>query len=484
MIDVRNFGARGDGVTLDTIAIQKALNVCDLAGGGEVYFPAGRYLTGTLVIPSNTTVNISSGATLLGSPSINDYIREPEGRDGDQTGYHLLRIRRAHHVRVVGGGTIDGQGAAFWDTPENPIDGKFPWRGYYLAKSAMDERPSPMVDIYASKDVRIEDVTLTQSAGWALNMALSRWVWVRGVKILNPMNGPNTDGIDIQGCQDVIISDCHIENGDDSIVMFTLPHSGPCERIAVNNCIISTRCVAVKFYTGNRYPFCQVTVNNVVVYNSERAFGVYLSNGAQLEDIVCSNFVVHGGSTPPNFSERLIHIDIRDPYAYWKNRETYLRDPHVMISEVENEPTPEDVRRLAEEGSISGLTFSNWTLRSKGRIIVGGQEQAPVRNLIMENIQMFVTGNQDLSRFVQPTPSTGQWNHDLPHLRTVPAHVILHGVHGGILSNLNIVNASKEPLAEMHGFWLEKSKDIQMDRFRCYPLRPGMDIVHQAEATE
>jgi hypothetical protein len=296
-------------------------------------------------------------------------------------------------------------------------------------------------------------------------MRLSRWVWVRGVKILNPMNGPNTDGVDINACQDVLISDCHIENGDDSIVAFTLPGTGPCERITVTNCILSTRCCALKFYTGCKYPFRQITISNCVVYNSERAFGIYLRNGAVIEDIVCSNIVMHGGMTPPNFSERPIHIDVRNPA--WKRRGIH---DYARQSEEESD-APES------PGSVRGLTFSDWVIRSRGRIIIGGWADTPVENLRLNNILLQVSGPQDLSRFVNPTPSTGQWNHDLPHVRTIPAHVIIHGVNGLTMRDVEVVNASAEPLPPMHGLWMEHVQDAHVDGFRCYPLQAGYEEV-------
>lgn len=460
MFDVRAFGALGDGQTLDTAAIQAALDACRQAGGGEVYLPAGRYLSGTLVLPSHTVFNLSPGAVLVGSPRIADYTRDARGRDGDQTGYHLLRIADAGRVTLCGGGQIDGSGPAFWDDPEHPVDGKFPWRQYYLARSPHDERPSPMVNIFQSQEIRVENLTLTRSAGWALNMALSRWVQVRGVNIFNPMDGPNSDGIDVNSCQDVLIDNCNIENGDDSIVFFTLPGGGPCQRVAVSNCILSTRCCAVKFYTGCGYPFRQFTFNNIIVHNSERAFGIYLSHGAELQDVLASNFIVEGGTTPPNFGERPIHIDIRDPLS---------KAGHHGTGENPNAPT--------EIGSVNGLTLSNWIIRSKGRILVGGMPNAPVQNLSLNQILLEVTGSQDLERFVNPTPSTGQWNPDLPHIRTVPAHVVIHGVQGLRLNDVRVVNAARQPLPGRHGLWLEKTADARVERFDCYPLQPGFETI-------
>ena len=466
MFNVNDFGAVGDGATLDTAAIQRALDACRDAGGGEVTVPGGRYLTGTLEVHSYTTLNLTPGATLLGSTRMQDYTRDDRGKSGDQTGRHLIRIADATRVRITGGGTIDGQGPAFWDSEDNPRDPNVPWRDYRLAWSSHEDRPSPMVDIADSTHIHVEDITLTNSTGWALNMRLSRWVWVRGVSILNPYDGPNSDGIDINACQDVLISDCHIENGDDSIVAFTLPDTGPCERITIKNCILSTRCAAIKFYTGCGYPFRKITISNCIIYDSERAFAIYLSNGASIEDIVCTNIVMEGGTHPPNFGERPIHIDVRNPHAARSDV------PGVL-------PLSERMRVcIAEQpGSVRGLTLSNWIIRSRGRIIIGGWPDVPVENLRLSNILVQVTGSQDLDAFIDPTPSTGQWNRDLPHLRTIPAHVIVHGVKGLALRDVEVVNASGEPLAGRHGLWLEHVEQDAVEGFRAYPLQEGFSEV-------
>src|SRR5688500_9726292 len=122
--NVRTFGAVGDGKSNDTEAIQRAIDVCASAGGGTVYVPPGDYLTGTLTLKSYVTLHLSSGATLWGS-------RQSEGYGP----LHLLFARDAEHVAIEGGGTIDGQGDAFWDPTMLHWGFKF---------SRHEVRPSPM----------------------------------------------------------------------------------------------------------------------------------------------------------------------------------------------------------------------------------------------------------------------------------------------------------------------------------------------------
>src|SRR5579883_1671908 len=122
--DVRECGATGDGKAKDTAAIQRAIEQCAAAGGGTVYLPPGRYLSGTVVLKSNVTFHLEAGATLLGSTDLADY-RHQDGPPvkGDANGKHLLFARDASNVTLRGGGTIDGQVRAFW-VPANRVQPK------------------------------------------------------------------------------------------------------------------------------------------------------------------------------------------------------------------------------------------------------------------------------------------------------------------------------------------------------------------------
>jgi polygalacturonase len=95
-------GAKGDGQTLDTAAIQKTIDACHQAGGGVVAFPNGNFLTSTIELKSNVTLRVSPGATLWGSKKMADYAKP-----------HLIYARGAENIAIDGGGTINGNGDAF-----------------------------------------------------------------------------------------------------------------------------------------------------------------------------------------------------------------------------------------------------------------------------------------------------------------------------------------------------------------------------------
>jgi polygalacturonase len=286
--DVRERGARGDGQAKDTAAIQRAVDQCAAAGGGTVYLPPGRYLTGTVVLKSNVTLHLEAGATLLGSTDLADY-RPQSGPPlkGDANAKHLLYAREAENVTLRGAGTIDGQGRAFW-TPANRVAPKAEdlWRDVATYDWKPLDRPSPMVEFYACRNLRIEGVTLANAAGWTLRPIECESVAIRGIKIRNPIIGPNTDGIDPTCCRNLFISDCDIATGDDAICLKSeSPYGtlGVSKNIVITNCVLTCCCNGLKFGTATRGGFENVTFSNSVIYNDDVPLNQRVISGIAIE---------------------------------------------------------------------------------------------------------------------------------------------------------------------------------------------------------
>ena len=259
--DVKNSGAAGDGKTLDTAAINRAIHACHAAGGGVVYMAGGSYLSGTVVLKSNVTLYLEADATLLGSPNIADYGREigpPEKGDANQK--HLVFARDAENVGLAGPGKIDGQGPAFWV----PSGRKVPppedsWRDVATYDWKPLDRASPMIEFAGCTNLRIEDVRIENASGWTLRPINCDQVFIRGIMIRNPVIGPNTDGIDPTGCRNVFISDCLIDTGDDAICLKSEnPYGGEVrvsKNITITNCVLTCCCNGLKFGTATRGGF-------------------------------------------------------------------------------------------------------------------------------------------------------------------------------------------------------------------------------------
>ncbi len=312
IFDVKMHGATGDGKTLDTPAINRAVDACTAAGGGVVYMPPGTYHSGGVVLKSNVTLYLEAQATLLGSKDLADYPHnEGPPRKGDANGKHLIFARDAENVGLAGPGRIDGQGPAFWV----PSGRKVPppedsWRDVATYDWKPLDRPSPLVEFVGCKNLRIEDVRIENASGWTLRPINCDNVWIRGITIKNPVIGPNTDGIDPTGCQNVFISDCYIDTGDDAICLKSEnPYGGDVrvsKNITINNCVLTCCCNGLKFGTATRGGFENITFTNSVIFNERvdpkarviAGIAVEMVDGGWVEGVVISNIRMQNVRTP------------------------------------------------------------------------------------------------------------------------------------------------------------------------------------------
>ena len=232
MLDVRDFGAAGDGRALDTEAIQGAIEACGAAGGGTVYFPAGAYVTGALILRSHVTLYLEAGAVLLGSEDPTGYPVVRSRWEGVEQETYAPLIGGSHleGIGVVGRGTVDGRGDIWWERFRESRD---------LALRYPRPRLISFVDC---RNVLIEGLTLTRSPSWTINPVRCRNVTIDKVTIFNPPDSPNTDGINPDSCANVHISNCHIDVGDDCIAIKSGTEAGdsdkraPCENVTITNC--------------------------------------------------------------------------------------------------------------------------------------------------------------------------------------------------------------------------------------------------------
>lgn len=281
--DIREFKAVGDGTTLDTNAIQAAIDACTASGGGIVLVPSGDFLSGTIWLKDNVTLHLAEGATLLGSKNQADYPAIPAPiQDVERKHYAMWALVYAENianVTIEGRGRIAGQGGAFWQP------------GYDRSK-----RPR-LVYMRGCKNVRLLDVTLFESAYWVANFVLCSNLMVRGITIDSWVAG-NNDGLDVDSCDDVLISDCRIITEDDCIALKSA-FPVPCRNVVITNCILKSTCGAVKFGTASVGGFKNITVSNCAVYDTEEpALKVLTADGGPLEDVTFSNIAMHNVSAP------------------------------------------------------------------------------------------------------------------------------------------------------------------------------------------
>lgn len=231
--NIRDFGAKGDGKTFDTDAIQKALGECAKAGGGTVLFPPGTYLSKPLALGNHTTLVLEEGATLLASPDHNHFMKTPGDwlkAAGGSDFIPLLSGKDLTGITVTGKGVIDGNGVVWWDEAEKARQRV---SGYTLP------RPN-LFTLQRCQKVILSGVTLRNSPKFHFVPTECEEVLVEGVTILAPENSANTDGIDPSNCRNVTVTRCVIDVGDDNIAIKSGKkvegRESGCENITVIDC--------------------------------------------------------------------------------------------------------------------------------------------------------------------------------------------------------------------------------------------------------
>ncbi len=317
VFDVTQYGAAGDGVKVNTAAIQAAVDACADGGGGVVSFPPGKYLSGTIYLKSGVHLRVEQGATLLGSTNLADYpvnyCKYPS-RSDEYTVRALIWGEGLEDVGITGTGTLDGQGAAFRDRKSEPgeteevrrpmvQEGRYPIRERYL------DRPY-LIRLISCQRVLVEHVSMRNSAMWMQHYLDCDFLTLRGINVFNHAS-QNNDMMDIDGCRNVVISDCVGDSDDDAL---TLKSTGAkaTEHVVVTNCILRSHCNAIKMGTESAGGFKDIAISNCVIQRSAAAaakdhagrieglagVALELVDGGTLERVSISNLVIEGTTAP------------------------------------------------------------------------------------------------------------------------------------------------------------------------------------------
>jgi polygalacturonase len=288
----RDFGASGDGRTLDGPAIQAAIDAVSSGGGGEVVLPPGGYVSGSLFLRDGVALRLEEGAVLMGSRDVRDY-PIVEGRWEGVTGrLHagLLHARGAKDIAVVGRGLIDGRGQEWWR----------------LFRSGELDFPRPrLVSIEDCERVSLRDFRAMDSPSWTINPVRSRDVSIVGLSIVNPPDSPNTDGIDPDSCSGIRIADCYISVGDDCIAIKSGSEGesagmrASCEDVVVSGCVLERGHGAVVLGSEMSGGIRNVVVEDCVFRGTDRGIRMksrrgrggtvegFRAKGIEMSDVPC-----------------------------------------------------------------------------------------------------------------------------------------------------------------------------------------------------
>jgi len=310
-VNVRDFGAQGNGIAKDHTAIQRAVDRCAEQGGGTVWVPAGRYLCGTIVLKDRIRLFLDAGAVILGSPDPEDYRRMREGNhfyrntptepvNQDQ---NLIVGWKATDVSIEGPGEIDAQGLNFYESDRPPV--KSGQRMSFLVKAW---RPGATVAFMHCRRCRLSEVTLRNTPFFGVLLFGCSGVMVRGVRIFGDHRFRTCDGIHTKASRDITISGCHIDSEDDCLSFYTnswgLPDDGPdTSNVTVSNCVLASSCCGIRIGFTSAGHLSNMAFNNIVVKKANRgidflctAFNAYQGQacppGPSLHNLMFSNFVV------------------------------------------------------------------------------------------------------------------------------------------------------------------------------------------------
>jgi len=460
IVNVLDHGAVGDGTTLNTAAFKKTVAACVKQNGGTILVPAGDYRTGPIQLESNITIHLEAGAILRGSENIADY------RMGSRRTRPLVWAENATNVTICGRGRIDGRGVTFMrlDEPRTATrdfercftrqgeDFMSPKFGTVDGPVTYRSRPNRLVAFYNCKHLMIRDVVVTDAPCWTINFADCEYVDVDGIKVLNNLVVPNSDGIHCETCKNVHIANCELVCGDDAICITSVNSRKPdvCENVTVANCTLSSRSAGVRVgYGMNTIRNC--VFENLVIRDTNRGLGLFVRQEGSIENVLFNNIII----------QTRLHT------GHWWGKGEPI---HISVL-----PAGESNGEL---GRIRNVTFMNILAESESGIVIWAQELDRIEDVTLDQIRLYVRkgplsasygGNIDLRPAFDPKWAI--FRHEL-------AGIFCHGVNGLTLHQIDIRWSDVASEFFTSALWCEHSSRVVIDGFRG--RQPNSEEAHAA----
>ena len=375
--DILSFGAKGDGVTDDAMAIQKAIDRCSAEGGGIVLLPRNHvFLSGPIELKSQVELHLEATATLKANPDEGIYRLSAFGENRGE-GMLWLWAKDAENISITGKGTIHGNGIAFMG---DELGDSYELKP--LADQTFDPRPH-VLTLTNVTNLTIRDVTIKEGAYWTVHLIGCNEAVIDGINLLNNLKIRNGDGIDLDHSKNVRIANCHITSGDDCICLKNrreFEQYGSCHDIVVTNCVMSSRSCAIKIGSENMDSIYNVVFDNCIITGSNRGLGIQNRDEGTVTDVVFSNIQldcrlwsdVWWGKAEPIYVTSY-------PRANGNHKDANWRFPKGQI----------EVRC----GEVSRIYFNNITALSENGCFVGGDVPGKVKDIFFNNVRVKLVGN-------------------------------------------------------------------------------------------
>lgn len=467
---ITDYGAKGDGKTSNTTAINKAIRSCNRSGGGTVVVAPGMYISGSIKLLSHVNLELMAGAVIKGSLDTSEY--RVDGRK-----HGLIFAEDAENISITGFGEINGNGTAFMlpDKPHisNDFDknstrqgNKFmdPAQGFVDGPIAFKYRPMMMVVLMRCQNITLRDITFADPPEWTVRLGSCDNVAVTSVNIKNNLLVPNNDGIHMTNSRNVRITNCDIRVGDDAIIVSGFEDEidtdnlktnkiadvqlygnklGISENIVVSNCVLQSRSAGIRIGYGNLdMRNCQFS--NLIIYGSNRGIGLFVREKGSIENMKFSNII----------------IDNRLHQGHW-----WGKGEPVHVSAI---PMSSDTAI----GHIKNVSFTNIDIKSETGIVVYGVKLSVIKNILFDGVKVYIKksrldltygGNFDL----RPTSNaqTQIFKHEIPAL------------YGTYFSNLHLKDFQVEWADSLAGYfcnaiWCENFSGLTLDGFKGRQPQP------------
>jgi len=322
---VTSFGAKGDGISLNTSAIQKAIDAASSAGGGTVVIPEGRFLSGCISLKSGVTLKLDFHAVLLGSTSPFDYLSNGKS-------FHFINAENTSNIAITGEGTIDGQGRKLALNIDSLFfAGKWEEPNYNYRRHRPERRPK-LLDFSQCKNITIQGITAKNSTSWVLNFDRCSDLTIDQVTVESD-DYWNNDGMDIGDCRNVKITNCYVNSSDDGICLKSHHKGSLNDSIYIANCTVRSSASAIKFGTASHGGFKNVKIENIYIFDTFRsAIALESVDGGILENIEISDITAN--NTGNAIFIKLGHRNTDGPVGTLKN----IKISNVVVQVPYNNP--------------------------------------------------------------------------------------------------------------------------------------------------